>query len=243
MQDGNRLTPYYHESEGGTGFHHYIPERHPGGAPPGYLYPNPPSPPRTPTGDHLHHLTTLPDQMFATPQRHSGSRPMTHGEYESFSAYRQNLDNFDPNGQLRRQGETFQTFRPGQNGPIANIPIHYERGGAVDHPPPNSFRPGTDQIIHSHYGSGSEQVSSHDYYEAWKSSKTTHAQGEMMYDARTDRLYGYQGTHPPTFQRLTTPEGRPSPFERHGSPGSESSGSSTSSGSIPTTPSGGWPSP
>jgi hypothetical protein len=90
----------------------------------------------------------------------------------------------------------------------------------------------TSHVIHSHPKDGfSNRPSSDDYYEAWKTKKTAGVPKEMMYDIGRDKFYGYEGSHPPTFERLKQPGSPETPPRSPGSENGSSSSSSSDSGS------------
>ncbi|GEM_PF-4386842 len=177
----------------------------------------------TPTGQALKDRTNYPDQMFAVPSRPGTPQPMSPNTNTVVNNFHNDIQLADPSGRMQKQGEFFKTYSLDPNGkPVPNIPLHYEKGGGINNPPPGSFNPPPSHTIHSHpKDSLSNRPSSNDYYESYKAGRP-----EMMSDIGRGKVYGYQGTEPPKFNQLYPPGQTPS------TPGSSSS--SSSGGSTPS---------
>ncbi len=128
------------------------------------------------------------------PTEAMGVREMTREEAAATHLFKQNLDAVDPARTLRNQGEFGQAYRPGDQGMLANTPLHFEPGGQVT-VPPRAHSPETTHIIHSHPPSHPGFPTDADYYSAYIQSQGNRngVKGEIMYDAAKDKFFAYQG--------------------------------------------------
>jgi hypothetical protein len=180
----------------------------------------PPAPPRPDSPTYLN-LKSLADQerqgVLAVPVQPAQVRRATIEEWGAVQAFKQNMDNADPSGRLRREGEFFQTFtsKPAECDYVANHPIHYQPGRHITAPPTDAFPPGTTEMVHSHPhdapGRISNFPSAQDYLGTYQINEgNARGMGGIMYHAGEDRAYAFSGklnpeTDAPEFHRLTPP--------------------------------------
>lgn len=177
----------------------------------------PPPPPRPGSPTYVR-LKSLADQeklgQLVVPAHPAVVRRATVDEWTSIKMFRENMMEADPTGNLRMQGEFFQTFsaKPEEMDFFANHPIHYQPGSAINAPPPGSFPPETVQIVHSHPppppGHISSFPSAQDYLGTYQINEgNARHMGGIMYHAGEDQAYAFTGkidpeTQAPEFHRL-----------------------------------------
>jgi hypothetical protein len=175
-----------------------------------------PPPPR-PDSPTFKRLLSLAEQgqrgILSVPDRPAGTRRATIEEWSAIRMFQRNMDEADPTGELRKQGEFFQTFtsKPAEMDYVANHPIHYQAGDKVNPMPKDVFPPGTTEMVHSHPGAGSAFPSPQDYLGTYLINEGgARGMNGILLHAESGRAFAFAGrlapgTDRPEFHQLTRP--------------------------------------